>query len=163
MVARYRLGPLPREEALRFLRERFTVGGIKADFQALEGMYELTGGIPFYLQKLGLIVFRVMLLQGKTRIETEEVVRAFGEMLEELDGEFEVRWLSEFSPLQRRILRALAQLGQAGVTEVAQRIGTKPSDISSSLTRLREALVIERNDEGYRIVDMAFARWVAEL
>ncbi|MGY4707259.1 AAA family ATPase [Candidatus Bipolaricaulota sp. J31] len=162
MVTKYRLGPLPRREALEFLSERFAMGGMDARPEALEGMYELTGGIPFYLQKLGLTVFSQLLFDGKTTVTKAAVKRAFGEMLGELDGEFEGRWLSEFSPLQRRILRALAELGQAGVTEVAKCLRAKPSDLSSSLTRLREAMVIERSDEGYHIIDTVFARWLTQ-
>ena len=161
MVTRYRLGPLPREEAMAFLRERFAAGGLKPAPEISERMYELVGGIPFYLQKLGLIVFQRALLGGRTEVGEKDVEEAFVEMLTELDGEFESRWLSEFSPLQRRILRALAELGEAGVTEAAERLGAKPSDISSTLTRLREAMVIERDEGGYRIVDVVFARWLA--
>jgi AAA+ ATPase superfamily predicted ATPase len=161
MVTRYRLGPLPQEEAVAFLQERFTVGGLKPASLVPERMYELAGGIPFYLQKLGLIVFQRALLRGRTEVGEGDVEAAFAEMLAELDGEFESRWLSEFTPLQRRILRALAELGEAGVTEAAERLGAKPSDISSTLTRLREAMVIERGDGGYRIVDAVFARWLA--
>lgn len=162
MVTRYRLGPLPRKEAVSFLRERLEAGGLKPGSGVAERMYELVGGIPFYLQKLGLIVFQQALLGGRTGVRRAHVEEAFAEMLEELDGEFELRWLSEFSPLQRRILGAIAELGEAGVTEVAARLGAKPSDISSTLTRLREAMVIERGERGYRIVDVVFARWITK-
>jgi len=161
MVSRHRLGPLSREEALRFLRERFSAGGMRVESETLELVYELTGGIPFYLQKLGLVLFRGALLGGRREVGATEVDVAFAEMLAELDGEFEVRWLSEFSPLQRRILRALSQLGEAGVTEIAHHLGMRPSDISSTLTRLREAMVIERGERGYLVVDVVFARWLA--
>lgn len=163
MVTRYLLGPLPREEALEFLEERFSLGGIKTSPSALKHIYTLTNGIPFYLQKLGLILFRRAFLQGRSELSEGEVEAAFQEMLAELDGEFEVRWLSEFSPLQRRLLRALAELGRAGVTQLAHQLGMKPSDISSSLARLREAMIIERFDDGYRLVDMVFGRWIATL
>jgi DNA-binding MarR family transcriptional regulator len=89
-----------------------------------------------------------------------DVKEMFTGMLAELDGEFESRWLSEFAPLQRRVLRVLAELGEAGVTEVAERLEVKPSDISSTLTRLREAMVIGLGDGSYRIVDTVFARWL---
>jgi len=163
MVTRYRLGPLPQDEAVKFLRERFSAGGLKSDRKALERLYSLTDGIPFYLQKLGLILFQRALLRGCGGVTAEDVVAAFQEMLAELDGEFEVRWLSKFSPLQRRVLRALVNLGEAGVTEIANRLEMKPSNISSSLTRLREAMVVERGDDGYRIVDLVFARWIHDL
>jgi len=163
MVTRYRLGPLPPAEALEFLRERFVAGGLTADQEALEHLYSLTDGIPFYLQKLGLILFQRELLTRTGRVNTRCVEAAFGQMLAELDGEFEVRWLSRFSPLQRRILRALAHLAPARVTDIANQLGTKPSDISSSLGRLREAMVVEKTKNAYRIVDTVFARWIRSL
>ena len=163
MVTKYRLGPLPRKEALNFLQERFQVGGLDVERKGLDRMYDLTGGIPFYLQKLGLILFQLALLENKRKAATDDVEAAFQEMLAELDGEFEVRWLSKFSPLQRRILRVLAELGEARVTEAANRLGMKPSDISSSLTRLREAMVVDKGEIGYRIVDVVFASWIAAL
>ena len=106
MVTRYRLGALPQDEAVKFLRERFSVVGLKSEGEALEHLYSLTGGIPFYLQKLGLILFQRALLRKDEGVDAEDVDVAFQEMVAELDGEFEVRWLSRFSQLQRRVLRA---------------------------------------------------------
>ena len=163
MVARYRLGPLPKDEALEFLRERFRAGGLDIDGVAAEKIFSLTGGIPFYLQKLGLMVFQRSLLVGKSRVSIREVEEAFAEMLTELDAEFEVRWLSKFSPLQRRILRALAELGEGRITQIARAINMEPQDISSSLTRLREAMVVEKEETIYRLVDVVFSRWISSM
>ncbi len=163
MVTRYRLGPLPRDEAMKFLKERFSSGRLDVDMEAIEHLYSLTDGIPFYLQKLGLILFQRTLIEKLASVDEKDVDAAFEQMLAELDGEFEVRWLHKFSRLQRRILRTLAKIEALGVTRVASRLGMKPSDISSSLARMRETMVVEKGNSGYRIVDAVFSRWIRSL
>lgn len=161
MVARYELGPLSREEAVPFVVERLSRAGYAAEEAVAVRVYELSAGIPFYLQKLGLTLVQRALLLGQRRLSVDDVDAAFREMLAELDSEFEVRWLSEFSPLQRRILRELAR-GPAGPTALAQALGLKPQDLSSTLARLRAEMVLSRTEEGYRLTDAVFARWLAE-
>lgn len=161
MVARFTLSALDRETSLRFLAERFNLAGLEVEEGVPSRIHELTGGVPFYLQKLGLLVVQRALLLGEKRVGKTSVEKAFREMLAEMDGEFEVRWLARFSPLQRRILRTLARLGKAGVSEIARGLGTEPVDISSSLSRLRDAMVVERTEDGYSLTDPVFARWLA--
>lgn len=161
MVSRYELGPLSPEEAVPFVAARLAQVGYELEMAVAERIYELTGGIPFYLQKLGLVLVQHALLARKKKLSVADVDKAFQAMLGELDGEFEVRWLTEFSPLQRRILRVLAR-APAGTTALAQALGMKPQDISSSLARLRWELVIARSAEGYRLTDVVFSRWLAQ-
>jgi len=137
------------------------LAGYAVEKGAAERIYELTGGIPFYLQKLGLLLVQRLWLSGKKSVGKREVDEAFEEMLAELDSEFEVRWLSEFSPLQRRILRVLAK-GPAGPTALAQALGMEPQDISSSLARLRAEMVLRRTEAGYELTDVVFARWLSK-
>jgi len=161
MVSRYELGPLSAEEAVPFVQERLALAGYTVEKATAERIYELTGGIPFYLQKLGLVLVQKLWLSGKKSVGKREVDAAFEQMLTELDSEFEVRWLSEFSPLQRRILRVLAK-GPAGPTALAQALGMKPQDISSSLARLRAEMVLRRTEAGYELTDVVFARWLSK-
>jgi len=161
MVSRYELGPLSAEEAVPFVQKRLALAGYAVEKGAAERIYELTGGIPFYLQKLGLVLVQKLWLSGKKSVGKREVDEAFEEMLAELDSEFEVRWLSEFSPLQRRILRVLAK-DPAGPTALAQALGMEPQDISSSLARLRAEMVLRRTAAGYALTDVVFARWLSK-
>ena len=161
MVSRFELGPLAQEEAVPFVANRLRQAGYEFDPEVAHRVYELSGGIPFYLQKLGLVLVQRAWLAGKKRLNAAEVDAAFRDMLRELDGEFEVRWLAEFSPLQRRILRELAR-APLGPTALAKSLGTKPQDISSSLARLRAEMVITRTPQGYALADVVFARWLAQ-
>jgi len=161
MVAKHYMGPLKPEEVIAFVRERLRQVEISIERNAASLFHELTGGIPFYIQKLGLISFQDALLKGKKKIGPSEVKMAFAAMLDELDGEFEVRWLSRFSNLQRQILRALAELGEARLSEIALRMGRKPSDISSSVGRLKEMMIIaKQRGNCYSIVDKVFYAWL---
>jgi AAA+ ATPase superfamily predicted ATPase len=161
MVSRYELGPLSPNEAVPFVQKRLALAGYAVEKGAAERIYELTGGIPFYLQKLGLLLVQRLWFSGKKSVGKRKVDEAFEEMLAELDSEFEVRWLSEFSPLQRRLLRVLAK-GPAGPTALAQALGMEPQDISSSLARLRAEMVLRRTEAGYALTDVVFARWLSK-
>lgn len=161
MVSRYELGPLSPTEAVPFVAERLKRAGYEPDPGVAERVYELSGGIPFYLQKLGLTLVQRALLAGKRRLHIGDVDAAFQDVLLELDAEFEVRWLAEFSPLQRRILRELAR-APSGPTALAKALGLKPQDISSSLARLRAEMVLARTGQGYALTDVVFARWLAQ-
>jgi AAA+ ATPase superfamily predicted ATPase len=161
MVGKHYMEPLAQEDVVAFVRERLQSVGITIEEDAAEWIYERSGGIPFYIQKLGLIAFHQALLQGASTLSQDDVQRAFAAMLDELDGEFEVRWLSRSSSLQRLILRALAEAGEARLSKVAQRVGRKPSDISSSVTRLKEMMILKKLPSGaYTIVDPVFAAWL---
>lgn len=162
MVARHYMEPLGLEEVVDFVQGRLEVVGISIDRETAELFHSLPGGIPFYIQKLGLITFQDALLKGKEEVDEEEIKSAFAAMLDELDGEFEVRWLSKFSNLQRRILRALADLEEARLTDIALQMGCKLSDISSSIIRLREMMIIAKQEnDRYSIVDQVFHAWLA--
>ena len=162
MVGKYTMDPLSEEDVVAFVRERFDSVGMTITEEAAGELHRRCGGIPFYVQKLGLIAFHHALLQRSRTVTPEDVERAYETMLDELDGEFEVRWLARFSPLQRMILKALAPLGEARLRDIAQRIGRKPSDISSSISRLREMMILRKQAHGtYALVDPVFAAWLA--
>lgn len=163
MVSRHRMGPLKPDETARFVRERLKVLEVEISDHAAELFHSLTGGIPFYVQKLGVLVVQDALLRRAAEIKERDVKAAFASMLSELDSEFEVRWLSQFSNLQRRIVRAVAAAGKARLSVIAAGSGSKPSDISSSVRRLVESMALERYDETYSLTDRVFAAWVRNI
>jgi len=162
MVGKYTMEPLAEEEVVAFVRERFRNAGMTLPKEAAKELHRRCGGIPFYVQKLGLIAFHHALWQRSRTVSPQDIQRAYETMLDELDGEFEVRWLARFSPLQRMILKALASLGEARLRDLAQHIGRKPSDISSSISRLKEMMILQKRTNGtYALVDPVFAAWLA--
>jgi AAA+ ATPase superfamily predicted ATPase len=163
MVGRHRMEPLEEADVSTFVSHRLAVAGLQVASDAAIKFHTLTGGIPFYVQKLGLLATQEAHFRGVATIDGPVVHDAFTKMLEELDGEFETRWIGRFSPLQRQIVKALAKLGEAGVTEIATQLGVERTDISSSLRRLRDMMVISKNNRGtYSLVDVVFSAWLRQ-
>ena len=82
-------------------------------------------------------------------------------MLLELGSEFEARWSNRFTPQQRQITKALAQLGRGSVTSIAQQMGATRTDISSALRRLRDAMEVSTDENSkYALTDVVFNAWL---
>lgn len=161
MVGRHRMEPLNESDVSQFVARRLAVAGLHLSTDAGKLFHTLTGGIPFYVQKLGLMATQDANLQDLTNVDQPMVQRAFAGMLEELDSEFETRWVSRFSTQQRQILKAIAELGEGGVTEIATHMGVERTDISSPLRRLRDMMVVTNGDQGaYTLVDAVFSAWL---
>jgi AAA+ ATPase superfamily predicted ATPase len=163
MTAKHFMEPLQKREVIQFVAKRLKDCDITISSAAAELLYDLTGGIPFYVQKLGLIAFQEARFHEYGQLSSEIIRQAFSSMLDELEGEFEVRWLSRFSVLQRKIVKALAVVGEAHLTEVAHQVSYKPSDISSSLSRLKAMMIVAKRQNGsYALTDTVFQRWLAQ-
>lgn len=161
MVAKHYMTSLSQVDVAQFVTARLATVDIDVAHSAASEVYRLTGGIPFYVQKLGLLATQNALFDEQTALDVADIRRAFGAMLEELDGEFEARWFTRFSPLQRQIVKALAELGSARSTEVATHIKCKPTDISSSLARLRDMMILQKAEPArYSLVDRVFSAWL---
>ena len=129
---------------------------------ALRRVTEYVGGIPYYFQKLGLELEREIVLRGKKRITTREVDRAFVQLLEELSADFQERWETRFSEQQRAVLKVLAE-GPRTLSEAARALGIPAPNLTYSLNRLAEAMVLTREERVYRITDRVFAAWLRQL
>jgi DNA-binding MarR family transcriptional regulator len=102
--------------------------------------------------------------EGRTTVTPSHVDNAFAAMLEELDSEFEVRWLSRFSNQQRRIVQALSKLGEARLKDIAAEMMVHSPDISSAISRLKDMMILQRRENGsYYITDRVFAAWIASM
>lgn len=163
MTAKHFMEPLQKEETVRFVRERMEGCGTAISSTAAGLLYELTGGIPFYVQKLGLIAFQHASLHGFRQVGPGIVRKSFTLMLNELESEFEIRWLSRFSFLQRKIVKALALAEEMRLTELARFLNYKPSDISSSVVRLKDMMLVTKHESGtYGLTDRVFQQWLAQ-
>ena len=161
MVARHRMEALDENDVTGFVTRRLAVAGLHPSGDAAPLFHTLTGGIPFYVQKLGLLVTQQAQLLAETVIGPLTVHQSFERMLDELDSEFETRWVSRFSTQQRQIVKALAKLGEGGVTDIATHMGVERTDISSPLRRLRDMMMVASDDQGgYSLVDDVFGAWL---
>jgi len=163
MVSRHFMQPLDEESVVEFVAQRLAVAGLSASPAAAQAVFEHSGGIPFYIQKLGLLLVHGAWLDSEDEIDQPDVERAFARMLDELDGEFETRWTSRFSPQQRAILKTLARLGTARLTDIAAAMDARPTDISSAIGRMKDMLILAADaSNGYAITDTVFSAWLVQ-
>ncbi len=160
MVGRVFLGEIEPRFVHRFYRERLReVHGVEISDAALARVTGYVGGIPYYFQKLGVGLEREIAIKGRRRVAAPDVDRAFAQLLDELAGDFQERWETRFSDQQRSILKVLAE-GPMSVTEAARSLGVAPPNISYSLSRLTEAMILTKEERRYRITDRVFAAWL---
>jgi len=161
MVSRHYIKPLTRDAVVKFVKERFSTYNIGIDNHTAGMFHELTGGIPFYVQKLGLLCWHDVLLSRKREITPELVLSKFEQMLDEFDEEFETYFLTKFSLQQSRIVKAFITARYLRISEIARILGCAPTTISSSIARLVGAAILGKTEDGkYFVTDEVFRRWL---
>ncbi len=73
-------------------------------------MHTLTGGISFYVQKLGFMTEQRARSTQVDKAGSSLVQSAFSDMLLELESEFEARWINRLPQQQRQVVKGLALL-----------------------------------------------------
>lgn len=163
MTAKYELNALKYKDVESLLNKRFAIFGMSIDPEVIQIIFEETSGIPFYVQKLGLLCYDLLLIQKKKIVDKEVVNIALDKMLDEFDGEFEQRWLEKFSDLQRGVCKAIAKLKKASSKQIAKTLNKQPSDISSTLKRLLQYMELDKtSDSNYYLRDKVFERWIVD-
>ncbi len=163
MVGRLFLEELAERRVARFVKRRLkTVHKVEIIPEAMSRFLEHVGGIPYYVQKLGLSLERRLHLRGARAVEVADVDASFGALLDELDLDFQERWTTRFSDQQQAILLALSS-GEATSSEIAGRAGTAPENLTYNLKKLVGTMILTKADRVYRITDRVFAAWLARL
>ncbi len=100
-------------------------------------------------------------LQNKKVVDPDVVNRAFIEMLEEFNLEFEERLSRVFSEQQQAILKAMSKNQYNRMNEIANELRTAPSNISSNMNILSASMTISKQEDGlYYITDEVFRMWI---
>lgn len=164
MTTRHFLDPIDEEMMKSYIKERFEYGGFNITEDALDLFWSYTQGIPFYFQKLGLICYTDLSLEDKKSVDDELVDKAFDEMIDEFNIEFEERLSRVFSDQQQAILEAMSEKRYVNMTEIADKMQTSPSNISSNMNILLSSMTISKDEDGhYYITDEVFKRWIKRI
>ena len=148
---------LDKSTATAFLKRRFACAKMEASDSVIAKIANLSDGYPDYMQRLGLELY--LLIGQGCMIAEDQVDKAYEDMVVSLDGEFD-NYFSNFSPLEREILVALAT-GSIQPSEVARAVRKPIFNISKTLTKLMNYSIIEKPMKGqYRITDPVFADWL---
>jgi len=163
-----RLGPLEAPAVETFVKGRLAGVGLSLAEGAFETFYELTGGLPYYVQKLGQQLYLGSLTDGNRGppLSKERVRLAFEAVVEELGAEFEARLAQAYASLPRRLLVALGRSHPEPVRrkELAEVVGLPTTALSQPLNSLLLEGAIEQPGRGrYRIADPLFGAWLAGL
>ena len=148
---------LDKSTTFDFLKRRFTCAKMEASDSVIAKIVAMSDGYPDYMQRLGLELY-LSIGHGHS-IAEEQVDKAYENMVVSLDGEFD-NYFSNFSPLEREILVALA-IGKIQPSEVARAVRKPIFNISKTLTTLMNYSIIEKPMKGqYRITDPILADWL---
>ncbi len=163
MVGRVFLDELDERRVAAFVKRRLASvydAGISED--ALTRFLERVGGIPYYVQKLGIALEQRLHFHSMQTIEEADIDAAFDALLNEIDLDFQERWTTRFSEQQQAILLALGE-GPATSGLIAERAGTAPENLTYNLKKLVGTMILSKEDRTYRITDRIFAAWLARL
>lgn len=145
--------PLKRGDVDKLIRNNLD-NEISED--ALDSIFNVTKGIPFYVQLIGRRIEAI-----KEGINKSNVERIIAELIDE---EGDVIFKEEFqsmSPKEQEVIIAMAKENLHTPTEISKKIREYPPSVSRYIGYLREKGVIEKKGKGfYFINDPVFTMWV---
>ena len=123
------IGPLSKEDAIRALRDPAQVAGVDFEFPALEEIFYLTKGYPYFLQEWG---YQTWNMATTNPITLDIVKMATTAVISRLDKNFFKVRFDRLTPSEKNFLRAMAHLGpsvhRAG--SIADILNIKPTSMS---------------------------------
>jgi len=123
------VGPLNETDAARALQDPVREEGVKFTDEALQEIYRLTQGYPYFLQEWG---YQSWNQADSSPITLETVQQAHPNIIRRLDQNFFKVRFDRLTPKEKECLRAMAELGVGPyrLGDVAQILGIKPGRLS---------------------------------
>jgi AAA+ ATPase superfamily predicted ATPase len=158
------LGPIPADEFAPFLRERFAGARSQINAEATASLLEITAGHPNDTQELAHFTWARAV--AERRPATPATVRAaLGDVVTAESARFVLIWES-LSPVQRRVVSAVAAVSGRGVYTQAVRDQFQLGDaalVQKALRRLLELELVEATGRGaYQVADVFLRAWLAD-
>jgi hypothetical protein len=145
------VGALSAEDAAKALREPALAAGVVFEPDALNEVFRLTKGYPYFLQEWGYQSWN----QAPTNTISLDVVRkATPTVIERLDQNFFRVRFDRLSPSEKRFLRAVAELGPGAhrTSDIADKLGVKVTSLGPVRAKLIKKGMVYSPAHG----DMAF-------
>ena len=165
----YKAGPVMRLDRIApdvfasFVEDRFTSSGIKPEAGLGAAIVELSGNLPYDVQRLAHETWDDVRAAGARRASLDDLHRTLGRLLAEQDTMFEAMW-QRLTLAQRAVLRAaVLQNGRellAAETRTRFRLGGA-SSIQASLAALLKQDLLLKETGRYLVVDSLLREWVA--
>ena len=148
------IGPFSLESTKEIIERNI---GRKISKKALIKLYELTGGIPFYLQFLG----RELEKHGSQKLDLATITALFEEFLfQEADILFSEQ-IKSFSDKEKMIISRMAYDDFTTAAEIQKSIGESSNVVSRYMDYFLLKGVLEKEKRGrYRFIDPVFKEWL---
>lgn len=145
-----KIEPLSKRHARELIRQNLSK---ELSSESLNKIFEVTGGIPFYMQLIG--------KQIESRPEIDKIEDIIEHTIEE---EGDVIFNEEFrrmSPKEQEIIMAMVKSKVHSPREIANVINERTDTISKSLDYLQEKGIVEKERRGfYSVLDPVFSLWI---
>lgn len=155
----YALGPLPEEEAVGFIIDRFKSAGKKCPSEIAQDIYRSVSGYPFYIQRIPYSIYEVSTCNV---IRPDDYARGFSKAMDEQKAYFE-SLLVPLSIQQKRLFTAISTEPTANPFSVNYMFNNNLGSyggMQGAFKKLLNLDYIEKRDDGrYYVVDPVFAKW----
>jgi len=154
------LGPLPHEDTIAFLKEKFKMAGIVIDQQIALHLIEQSADIPYYIQLLAAEIWQYM-ITSSTKV-TLEIVDICAKRIVELKQDYYFELFDHQSVMQKQLLKALVNSGEnIFSTDYTKRFRLSASSTTQkSVEVLMDSGIIDKTDNSYFISDPFFKRFI---
>ena len=142
------IGELSKIDAYKALRDPALAAGVDFEEKALEKIYEMTQGYPYFLQEWGYKAWN----QALSSPITYTIVNfATQEVIKQLDHNFFRVRFDRLTPSERNFLRTMAELGEGPYKagDIADKCHVKVSTLSSTRANLMKKGMIYSPSYGY--------------
>jgi hypothetical protein len=142
------IGELSKKDAFKALQAPALAAGVSFEERALEKIYKMTQGYPYFLQEWGYMAWN----KAKSDPITYDIVKnATDEVIEQLDNNFFKVRFDRLTPAERNFLRIMAELGQGPYKagDVAEKSKVRLSALSSTRANLMKKGMIYSPSYGY--------------
>ena len=150
------LPKIPEKEMVSFLVRIFKKEGIVLSLEEARQIVVFCDSYPYYVQKLAMLFFD-MKAEGNTLVEAEALLVA----MEATD--FENIFINLTSH-QKQLLKAIAKAQPANIFSNSfitnYHLGSQ-GGIQSSLVKLKKLDLVEQQNEGWKVVDSIFEKWLS--
>jgi hypothetical protein len=122
------IGPLPAPDAIKALQEPVKAAGVEFDSAALNEIFRITQGYPYFLQEWG---YQSWNQAAVSPIMLQVVKEASATVAKRLDENFFRVRFDRLTPAEKQFLRAMSELGRGPyrTADVAEKLGVQISRI----------------------------------
>lgn len=154
------IGPLPEDDTISFLKERFGHDGIIIGEEQCRYLIKCASNIPYYIQLLASVLWQRMAGCGQT-IAKDDIDRCVEDIIV-LKGDYYYELFDKYSERQKKLMEALSIDGKnVFSTKYLQKhkLGSS-STVQKSLATLVEDGIVERDSDTYFISDPFFRQFI---